>query len=254
VREIVYLSPPSQVSMADRWFEIAAVDHFWILRRFEALRRLAGHLIENARDIAEVGCGHGLLQRQIEDAYAREVTGFDLNEVALKQNLSERSTICCYDVCQQSPKLNRQFDLILLFDVLEHIEDEDQFLQAVLFHLAPAGHLVINVPANQWMYSAYDRAAGHKRRYSAGTLEKVSERNDLRLELWSYWGFPLLPTLIARKYWPAGKDEASIISSGFSARNKLTNRFLGALSRCEPLPQRFLGTSLMAVLSGRPPK
>ena len=43
--------------------------------------------------------------------------------------------------------------MILLFDVLEHITEEDQFLNALLFHLKPHGKLVINVPAGQWAFS-----------------------------------------------------------------------------------------------------
>src|SRR5208282_3627094 len=81
-REIEYLSRPAEVSMADRWFEIASIDHFWVLRRFEVLRKLAGESIVKSREMAEVGCGHGLLQKQIENTYAREVTGFDLNDYA----------------------------------------------------------------------------------------------------------------------------------------------------------------------------
>jgi hypothetical protein len=71
-RTITYLSPPAEVSMADRWFDVAAIDHFWIRRRFEVLQRLAGGLIASAREIAEIGCGHGLLQLQIEKAYDRD--------------------------------------------------------------------------------------------------------------------------------------------------------------------------------------
>ena len=67
-RNLTYLSSPGEVSMAEQWFEIASMDHFWVRRRFEVLRRLAGSLIPSAREIAEIGCGHGLLQRQIEDA------------------------------------------------------------------------------------------------------------------------------------------------------------------------------------------
>jgi methylase of polypeptide subunit release factors len=84
--------------MADRWFEVAGIDHFWIRRRFEVFRRLAGELVANAREIAEIGCGHGLLQLQLETAYDRAVAGFDLNEVALKQNVSRRSAVNCYDI------------------------------------------------------------------------------------------------------------------------------------------------------------
>ena len=249
-RKITYLSAPAEVSMADRWFEIAAIDHFWIRRRFEVFRKLAGSLVDGAREIAEIGCGHGLLQLQIEEAYGREVAGFDLNKVALKQNVSRRSTIHCYDIFQKDQALRGKFDLIFLFDVLEHIIDEDGFLKALLFHLAPGGKLIVNVPAGMWAFSKYDVAAGHVRRYSIGSLGNTADRNNLEMTKCTYWGLPLVPTLVLRKFWLLGKqDKDKIISAGFDARSDLINRLLGFVSKCEPIPQRILGTSLMAVLS-----
>jgi SAM-dependent methyltransferase len=235
--------------MADRWFEIAAIDHFWIRRRFEVFRRLADGLIGSAREIAEIGCGHGLLQLQIEKAYGRDVAGFDLNEVALKQNVSRSSAIHCYDIFQEEPALREKFDLIFLFDVLEHITDEDGFLNALLFHLAPGGKLVVNVPAGMWAYSAYDIAAGHVRRYSIRSLCKTAKRNHLEISECTYWGLPLVPTLVLRKLWLLGQhDKDKIISAGFDSRNNSINQLLEMISRCEPIPQTFLGTSLMVVL------
>jgi SAM-dependent methyltransferase len=249
VPKILYLSPPAQVSMAEHWFEIAPLDHFWVRRRFEVFQRLAGGLVAGAREIAEIGCGHGLVQRQVEDAYNREVSGFDLNEFALKRNLSRRSAVCCYDICQRNPQFHERFDLIFLFDVLEHIDDEDQFLQAIMFHMAPGGSLVVNVPAGQWMYSAYDRADGHKRRYSIRSLRHVAARNNLDVAEWCYWGFPLLPAVMLRRFWLAGKrGEAEIISAGFPSPGRSMNRLIAWLYRCEPTPQKLLGTSIMAVL------
>jgi SAM-dependent methyltransferase len=236
--------------MADRWFEIASIDHFWIRRRFAVLRKLAGHRIARARQLAEIGCGHGLLQRQIEDAYARELTGFDLNEGALGQNVSRRSKICCYDIFQREATLHERFDAIFLFDVLEHISDESQFLQALLFHLAPDGALIINVPAGQWAHSPYDVAAGHVRRYSIQTLRKTVCASGLALKEWSYWGLPLVPALLLRKISLRGKsDQSKIITAGFDSRSELTNKMMWLVSQCEWLPQRVLGTSLMAVFS-----
>ena len=246
-RAIEYLSPPAAVSMADRWFEIASLDHFWVRRRFEVLQRLAGAQLPAAKNMAEIGCGHGLLQRQVEDQFGKPVTGFDLNDFALKQNISRTSQVCCYDIFQREPSLRQRFDLIFLFDVLEHLSDEQKFLDAVTFHLAPQGRLILNVPAGQWAFSAYDVAAGHQRRYSIETLTAAASRNHLQLESCTYWGLSLVPTLALRKLWLLGKkDQSQIISEGFDARNSALNAALGFLSRCEPLPQKFLGTSLMA--------
>lgn len=249
-RSIEYLSPPAPVSMTQYWFAIASLDHFWVQRRFAVLQKLVGPRIPAAREMAEVGCGHGLLQRQIEDAYAKEVWGSDLNEGALKQNVSRRSRLCCYDIFQRDAALREKFDLIFLFDVLEHISGESAFLQALLFHLAPEGSLIINVPAGQWAYSSYDVAAGHVRRYSIRTLQEVLSANGFVLSDWTYWGLPLIPSLLIRKLWLMGKSkESEIISAGFDSRSHSTNRLMAWLARLEWLPQKFLGTSLMAVFT-----
>lgn len=235
--------------MADCWFEISSIDHFWVRRRFDVLERLAGDLISSAREMAEIGCGHGLLQRQIEDRYERQVVGFDLNEYALKRNVSRRSPVVCYDIARADPALRSRFDVVFLFDVLEHIADADVFLEALLFHLAPNGKLVLNVPAGQWLYSQYDVAAGHVRRYSHHNLCATAARNGLRVRAWTYWGLPLMPALVLRKLWLRGKrDQGEAISFGFDARSMTINRLLGLTARFEMIPQKLLGTSLMAVL------
>ena len=248
ILRIEYLSPPGPVSMAEHWFEIASVDHFWVRRRFAVLQRLAGQRILAAKDLAEVGCGHGLLQKQVEDAFGKEVSGFDLNESALRRNVSGRSKLYCYDILQRDGELREGFDLIFLFDVLEHISDESGFLQALLFHLSPLGSLLVNVPAGQWAFSSYDDVAGHVRRYSIETLRQVMASNGLVLKEWTYWGLPLVPSLMLRKFWLMGKNnEKEIIRAGFDSRSIVVNRMLGVLSELEWIPQGFVGTSVMAV-------
>jgi 2-polyprenyl-3-methyl-5-hydroxy-6-metoxy-1,4-benzoquinol methylase len=245
---VEYLSPAAQVSMADQWFEIASNEHFWVRRRFEVLRALCGAWIGGGRELAEVGCGHGLLQRQMEDAYGLSVTGFDLNDFALKRNVSRRSKVCCYDIFQRNANLRGRFEVIFLFDVLEHISDEDGFLQALRYHLAPGGRVVVNVPAGEWAFSGYDRAAGHVRRYSFETLKETMVRNQLEAREWSYWGLPLVPVLALRKLWLVGKsDQQEIITAGFDSRSAGVNKMLGMVAGWESVPQHWLGTSLMSV-------
>ena len=251
-RETEYLSPPAVVSMTDGYFELAFLDHFWVVRRFEVFRKLAGHLVANAHQMVEVGCGQGVLQRQIEEAYGRKITGFDLNESGLRHNLSKLSRVCCYDIYQREPAFKERFDLIFLWDVIEHIRDEDGFLRAVLFHLAPAGKLVVNVPAGEWAFSGYDRAAGHVRRYSARSLQETARRNKLEIVCWSYWGLPLVPTVAVRKLWLMGKgDSRKAYSTGFGVRAKSINRALRLLSKWEAIPQKLLGTPLMAIVQSK---
>jgi hypothetical protein len=54
---------------------------------------------------------------------------------------------------------------------------------------------------------------------------------------------------VVRKLWLMGKsDKDKIISTGFDSKTKMINSLLGMISRCEPIPQTVLGTSLMAIL------
>lgn len=241
---ISYLSPAMQVNMGDWWFEIASTKHFWIRRRFQVMNSLAGGLIRSSKCVAEIGCGNGLLQREIEDHYEKTVIGFDLNELALKKNVSRLSQLYCYDIHQRNPELQEKFDLMLLFDVLEHIENESEFLESLKFHLASSGALLINVPAHQSLYSDYDHAAGHVRRYSARQLTEVADRNGFKLRAYTYWGAPMLPLLLLRKTMRLDRSNGS---AGFDSRGSFMNFMLSVLARCERIPQTFMGTSVMAL-------
>jgi SAM-dependent methyltransferase len=245
VHGVVYLSPPLPVNMGDWWFDIATLDHFWVRRRFEVMKRLADPVIRNAKHVAEIGCGNGLLQRNMEDYYGVTVVGFDLNELALQKNVSEMSPLYCYNIYQCNPEFHARFDLLLLFDVLEHIEDESGFLKSIRFHLPSAGTLLVNVPAHQSLFSDYDRAAGHVRRYSASQLARVAELNGFKVRALTYWGLPLIPLLLLRK---VIRLDHSNGKGGFDPRGVTINAILSLLARCEPIPQRFFGTSVMAVL------
>ena len=64
----------------------------------------------------------------------------------------------------------RRFDAILYIDVLEHIADAKGELRQAAAHLAPGGALVVLAPAHQWLFTAFDRAIGHHRRYTKRTL------------------------------------------------------------------------------------
>jgi len=244
-RHITYLSAPMPVSMGDWWFDIATIDHFWIRRRFEVMRKLADPMVREAKSLAEIGCGNGLLQRDIEDHYGIATAGFELNEIALKKNVSRLSPLYCYNIHERNAEFRARFDLLFLFDVLEHIEDESGFLQSVRFHLASRGKLLINVPAHRFFYSDYDRAAGHIRRYSIGALAGICERNGLKMRASTYWGLPLVPLLLARKLMSMERSDGK---AGFDTRGRSMNTILSWLAQAEPLPQKFLGTSVMAVL------
>jgi hypothetical protein len=66
------------------------------------------------------------------------------------------------------------FDTILYIDVLEHIEDDRSETARAAAHLAPGGRLVVLAPAYAWLFSPFDAAIVHYRRYTRATLYQVA--------------------------------------------------------------------------------
>jgi SAM-dependent methyltransferase len=66
-----------------------------------------------------------------------------------------------------------QFDTIIYIDVLEHIADDRGEMARAHTYLKPAGHLIVLVPAHRWLFTAFDRAVGHLRRYTKDSLQAV---------------------------------------------------------------------------------
>jgi hypothetical protein len=248
---IEFVSPPEAVNMADDWFGIANLDHFWIRRRFQVAVQLLGRVNPSECVIGEVGCGNGLIQRQFEMHYGVPVDGYELNVASLRQNVSRLSHLRCYNIFERRPEFRHRYDLLLLFDVLEHIQDDGAFLDAALEMVKPRGWLLVNVPALPSLYSAYDKAAGHVRRYSLPDITDRLEKQGLVVERASYWGLGLLPALWVRKRLLERVKPDRVIERGFSPGNDLVNRGMLLLSQLEPLPQSWAGTSVMALARPR---
>lgn len=75
----------------------------------------------------------------------------------------------------------RRFDAILYIDVLEHIEDDRSELRRAAAHLTPGGFVIVLSPAHQWLYTPFDAAIGHFRRYTKKTLGAAAPP-ELRIE------------------------------------------------------------------------
>jgi hypothetical protein len=72
------------------------------------------------------------------------------------------------------------FHTIIYIDVLEHIEDDRGELEACAAHLRTGGRVIVLAPAHAWLFSPFDRAVGHYRRYSKSRLARLT---PARLEL-----------------------------------------------------------------------
>jgi SAM-dependent methyltransferase len=80
---------------------------------------------------------------------------------------------------------DESFDTILYIDVLEHIEDDADELTMAAGRLRPGGRIVVLSPAHQFLYTPFDAAIGHFRRYNRSSLRRISPP-ALQLEILFY--------------------------------------------------------------------
>ncbi len=82
---------------------------------------------------------------------------------------------CCRAVCGTVADLPpaERFDAVAYIDVLEHVEADAAELAAAAARLRPGGHLIVLAPAHRWLYSPFDAAIGHHRRYTRPSLARV---------------------------------------------------------------------------------
>jgi SAM-dependent methyltransferase len=90
----------------------------------------------------------------------------------LKNNLELHGLARCEVVVGTIAALppGETFDTLLYVDTLEHIEDDRAEAARAAARLRPGGHLIVLAPAHQWLFSPFDKAIGHFRRYNRTTL------------------------------------------------------------------------------------
>jgi SAM-dependent methyltransferase len=238
----------------DNWYDITTEDHFWTRWRFRVfLKQLQAFDVPTDHPLhgLDIGCGHGVVQRQIEAATTWQVDGCEQNPAALERHAATRGNSRLYDIQERREDMRDAFDFLVLFDVIEHIEKPQPFLDAALFHLKPEGLIFVNVPALGWLHSRYDRVAGHFRRYSTVSLRAELEEGGAEIMSIGYWGLTMVPLLFLRKalFTYSKKSDADVIRTGFHPPAPVVGKILTGLSLLETELFRFtpLGSSVFAM-------
>lgn len=173
--------------------------HFWFVSRRKIFFHLLDTLYRERPDdrplrVLEIGCGAGGMLPGL--ARYGTIHGLDVAHDYVhycKERGFERVvTGSGYAL----PFPDGCFDLIALFDTIEHIPDDDRAMAETLRVLRPGGRVMVSVPAYQWLYSQNDKIAHHFRRYTSGRLRRVFEGAGLTVEKLSYFNMLLLPIII----------------------------------------------------------
>lgn len=172
--------------------------HFWFRARNRIISLLAGQIVDAwpaGYRALEVGCGTGNVLQVLEKTCAAgQVVGLDQSKEGL--HFARMRTNCeLIEGDARSMSFTAPFDLIGLFDVLEHIPDDLELLRDLRTLLRPGGALLLTVPANPRLWSYFDEASRHCRRYSTRNLETRLNEAGYRIEYVTYYMASLFPLI-----------------------------------------------------------
>ena len=130
--------------------------------------------------ILEVGSGHGVLTERL--AHLGHVTASDPSERAvelLRKRFADNPNVAVVEGDAESVPGEGLYDTIVMINVLEHIPDDVGALATLSKKLRPGGKMVMWVPAFNLLYSRFDSAIGHHRRYRRKTVSLACKRAGL---------------------------------------------------------------------------
>ncbi|MBD3660711.1 MAG: methyltransferase domain-containing protein [Arenibacter algicola] len=203
------------------------IDRHWYYRTKANLmtRALDGVAVSRVLD---VGAGSGFFSRHVlETTAAREALCVDPNyaeehdETVNGKPLAFRRTAVDFDA-----------DLILMMDVLEHVDDDVGLLQG--YSAAnPRALVLITVPAFEFLWSGHDVFLDHKRRYTLDTLAPVVRSAGLDV-VWAGYGFaPVLPIAAALRLLDNALGKGDAPQSQLKRHHPLVNAALYGLCALE---------------------
>lgn len=175
-------------------------NHWWFKARRNILKKLLNHFVDwqDIENAVEIGTSSG------NNLYNIYPTGIPLYGVEpFTENVKiarQKGDIPVFEGKAESlpPPLNEKyFDLITMFDVLEHTADDMAVLNYLHGKLHSGGQLVLSVPAYMWMWGQQDMVSHHYRRYTQKELSRKLKKSNFNITYSSYFNTILFPPIAA---------------------------------------------------------
>ncbi|MGD0003645.1 MAG: class I SAM-dependent methyltransferase [Anaerolineaceae bacterium] len=205
--------PPGPASYdPDYYAPLFAIEdrHFWFRARNEVISALVEKELRRlvpGYQVLEVGCGTGNVLRVLEKVCKRgQVIGMDLFLEGLEY-ARRRVGLGLVQGDMQAPPFGEKFQIIGLFDVLEHLPDDLQVLENLYSMLSPGGVLLLTVPAFPSLWSYFDEAGRHVRRYRFHELQTRLDQAGFKVETISYYMMSIFPLVWMQRKLAQGRSQ-----------------------------------------------
>lgn len=172
-----------------------AGEHWYYRAKLSALQRaMAGVACGHVLD---VGAGSGFFSRALlQSGRAGKATCVDPGYPTESDEMVGGRLL---EFRKGLPDTRPQVDLVLMMDVLEHVEDDGGLLREYVARVPAGARFIVTVPAFQWLWSGHDVFLEHHRRYTLPHLERVLREAGLRIEFGSYLYGAVLPAAAAMR-------------------------------------------------------
>ncbi|MCC4115632.1 class I SAM-dependent methyltransferase [Aromatoleum toluclasticum] len=227
--------------------------HWWFAARREILSVVISRLplpSQSATNILEIGCGTGgnlgMLSR------FGKISAVEMDDFARRQaELVGETLVKPGALPAPLPFPARAFDLVCVFDVLEHVEDDASGLAAAGQMAHRGGRILITVPAYNWLFGAHDRAHHHFRRYTANDLGRLARAAGLKIERIGYFNTLLFPVIAATRLMERFQTRISASDAVLPSPtlNFLLKNIFATEARIVARTFFPFGTSVIAILS-----
>lgn len=133
-------------------------------------------------DVLEVGCGVGSFTKLIDDhGNFDSLYSIDISQPAIDfiktKKFKNKIKIECIDLINAEGS----YDFILCMNVMEHVEDDKNFFRKLTGLLKKDGVLFLLVPSHMFLYSNFDKAAGHFKRYAKKDMNSAELPSGIKL-------------------------------------------------------------------------
>lgn len=226
-------------------------EHFWFISRREFILRSIQRHISKTSSFLEIGAGTGFVASGIQ-YLGHEVSVGDIHVSGLKF-ARQHGIQNCYQFDLFDSPFNSEFDAVGLFDVIEHLENDQVALAKVANMLKPGGKVFITVPAHLWLWSRNDQVAFHKRRYTREGIGKLIRDAGLKPISTRYFFISMTPLLYLRRILDKAHEgevsekEIQQEISIFPVFNPLALLITRLENRIHDWLPQYFGGSLMAI-------
>lgn len=171
--------------------------NFWFLARNEIILWALRTYQPDAKSFFEVGCGTGFVLSGIAKTHPNmALSGSEIFVDGLSYAAQRVPSANFMQMDARHVPFVDEFDVIGAFDVLEHIEEDEDVLAQLYRALKPGGVLLLTVPQHRWLWSATDDYACHVRRYTAEELKHKISENKFIVERSTSFVSLLLPAML----------------------------------------------------------